>query len=396
MLNILRQSRAVLFGFLEIGALALALYYAARWLGPSVSSGEPRRLADTLLPALTAVGIGFVRLVTPPPLARNRAAARRVLVVGTGKLAAEIEGLMVRRRHSRTEIVGYAALAGEPVAVRRVRVIADAGSLLACAHENRVDEIVVALEDRRGMPLQPLLEARMDGVTVTPYLTFWERETRRLNIDALDPSWLIFADGFRIAGATNATLKRALDVTASLALLILTLPALVCAALAIRLDDGGPVFYRQQRIGRYGRPFDIYKFRTMRVDAEAQCGPCWAAHRDARVTRVGRFLRYMLIDELPQILNVLRGEMSFVGPRPERPFFVERLVADIPFYAERHRVRPGITGWAQVNHPYGASVADARAKLSYDLYYIKNFTILFDLRIMAQTVRTVLFPDGVR
>jgi exopolysaccharide biosynthesis polyprenyl glycosylphosphotransferase len=191
-------------------------------------------------------------------------------------------------------------------------------------------------------------------------------------------------------------LKRLLDVFASLALLALTLPTLLLAALAIKLDSEGPVFYRQERVGRGGKPVHVYKFRTMRVDAELASGPQWASVQDPRVTRIGGFLRRMRIDELPQILNVLKGEMSLVGPRPERPHFVTTLGAQIPFYAERHAMRPGITGWAQVNYPYGASIEDARAKLSYDLYYIKNFSFVFDLLILLSTARAVFFDDGAR
>jgi len=255
---------------------------------------------------------------------------------------------------------------------------------------------VVAPDDRRGISLQPLLDARMEGVTVTSFLSFWERETRRVNLRALDPSWLIFSDGFHIGTATNAVLKRALDIAASLMLLVLTLPTLILAAIAIKLDSKGPVLYRQERVGRRGQIFHIAKFRTMRVDAEQASGPQWATVGDPRVTRIGRFLRHTRIDELPQILNVLRGEMSFVGPRPERPHFVRHLAAEIPFYQERHRVRPGITGWAQINYPYGASIDDAREKLSYDLYYIKNFSFLFDLLIILSTAKAVFLDGGGR
>ena len=194
----------------------------------------------------------------------------------------------------------------------------------------------------------------------------------------------------------NGALKRALDVLASLFLLILTLPTMLLVAAAIRLDSRGPIFYKQERVGRNGSVFEIYKFRTMRADAEGRGLPQWASLRDPRITRVGSFLRVMRIDELPQVLNVLRGDMSFVGPRPERPFFVESLSRDIPFYLERHRVRPGITGWAQINYPYGASIEDAKAKLSYDLYYIKNFSLLFDLLIILSTAQAILFNKGGR
>jgi sugar transferase (PEP-CTERM system associated) len=316
--------------------------------------------------------------------------------MGVGRLAAEIEQLMATQRRSSTEIVGYVATGDDIFEVPQSRVKPCASSLVALARETGAREIVVALDDRRGMPLQPLLDARMEGIAVTPYLTFWERETRRLNLASLDPSWLIYGDGFHFGTLTNRVLKRVLDICACLALLVLTLPTLLIAAIAIRLDGAGPIFYRQERVGRGGRLFHIYKFRTMRVDAERDCGPQWAAVRDPRVTRVGSFLRRTRIDELPQILNVLKGEMSLVGPRPERPHFVTTLGAQIPFYAERHAVRPGITGWAQVSYPYGASTEDARAKLSYDLYYIKNFSFMFDLLILLSTARAVFFEEGAR
>jgi sugar transferase (PEP-CTERM system associated) len=345
--------------------------------------------------ALVIACIVLARMIATP-LARTGIAARRVLVVGAGRLAAEIEAQLARDSHSKTEVVGYVALGGESHEIPQSRILPNTRSLLETARECGAREIVVALEDRRGMPLQPLLDARMEGIAITSYLCFWERETRRVNLMALDPSWLIYADGFHVATATNALLKRALDIVASLMLLALTLPILVLAALAITLDGRGPLLYRQERVGRSGQPFRICKFRTMRVDAESGSGPQWAAVGDPRVTRVGRFLRRMRIDELPQILNVLKGEMSFVGPRPERPCFVESLAADIPFYAERHRVRPGITGWAQINYPYGASIEDARAKLSYELYYIKNFSFLFDLLIILSTAKAVFFDGGGR
>jgi sugar transferase (PEP-CTERM system associated) len=329
-------------------------------------------------------------------LTRTHFPLRRVLVVGAGKLAAEIEQLMSRQRHPATQVVGYVPLGNEEPEVPVSRLTSSSSPLFELARQSGAKEIVVALDDRRGAPLQPLLEARMEGIAVTSYLCFWERETRRLNLDALDPGWLIYADGFHVGTATNVVLKRGLDIVASLLLLILTLPTLLLAALAIRLDSAGPVLYRQERVGRRGAHFSIYKFRTMRVDAEKSGLPQWAAVRDPRVTRIGGFLRRMRIDELPQIINVLRGEMSFVGPRPERPFFVERLAREIPFYAERHRVRPGITGWAQINYPYGASIEDARMKLAYELYYIKNFSFLFDLLIILSTARAVLFDRGGR
>ena len=329
-------------------------------------------------------------------LAKVAVAPNRVLVVGVGKLAAEIEYLISQRRDSDTEIVAYVPLTKTTPDVPAARVWQVTTSLLDIARKTSAKEIVVALDDRRGVPLGALLEARMEGMRITDYLSFWERETRRVNLKALDPSWLIYSDGFRVGSLMNTATKRLLDVLASLSLLIVSLPTLILAAIAIKLDSPGPIFYKQERVGRYGVPFSIYKFRTMGVDAERNGVPQWASVRDTRITRVGSFLRMTRIDELPQVINVLRGDMSFVGPRPERAFFVESLAREIPYYAERHRVRPGITGWAQINHPYGASIEDAKTKLSYDLYYIKNYSFLFDLLIILATAHAVLVNKGAR
>lgn len=346
--------------------------------------------------ATAAFGAAMFARASYIAIARLTFVPHRILVVGVGKLAAEIEYLLSRQQHRGSEVVGYVSLTDEAVEVPQSRIRSNKPSLLAVARELGVKEIVVALSDRRGAPLDPLLEARVEGVTITSYLSFWERETRRVNLDALDPSWLIYSDGFRIRTVTNAILKRTLDILASLFLLGITLPTLIATAILVKLDSTGPILYRQERVGRNGATFTIFKFRTMRADAESAGIPQWAATRDPRITRVGGFLRMTRIDELPQIFNVLRGHMSFVGPRPERPFFVQTLSAEIPFYNERHRVRPGITGWAQINYPYGASIEDAKAKLSYELYYIKNYSLLFDLLIILSTAEAVIFRKGAR
>lgn len=362
-----------------------------------VTDDQTHRNATLLYVSWTGVLFSCVLLARLGYVAVAKAtlSPHRVLVVGVGRLAAELE-FLTRKGRSNTDVVGYVSLTSEAPQVPEARMIATATSILSAARATAASEIVVALDDRRGAPLGPLLEARMEGMKITNYLSFWERETRRVNLKALDPSWLIYSDGFRIGTAMNGILKRALDILASLALLILTLPTMLLVALAICIDSPGPIFYRQERIGRHGATFNIYKFRTMRADAESSGVPQWALTRDPRITRIGSILRLLRIDELPQVLNVLRGDMSFVGPRPERPFFVQSLSRDIPFYAERHRVRPGITGWAQINYPYGASVEDAKAKLSYDLYYIKNYSLLFDLLIILSTAQAVLFDKGGR
>ena len=327
---------------------------------------------------------------------RGRSPDRRILVVGAGPVADRIERFARSHLDFNAEVVGYTPVSNEPVSVPAERVLPSDEPLAALATRLGATELVVAITERRGFPTGPLLECRLRGFVVTNFLNFWERETRQVMLDLLDPSWLIYSDGFQLAGALNAALKRSFDVLASLLILVLSSPLLVLAALAIRFDSPGPIFYKQERVGRYGKVFNVFKLRTMCSDAEKGGVPQWAGKSDPRVTRVGSFLRLTRIDEIPQIFNVLRGDMSFVGPRPERPFFVESLAKEIPYYKERLRMRPGITGWAQINYPYGASIEDAKAKLSYDLYYIKNYSIFFDLIIAIGTVQVVLWNKGAR
>jgi len=257
-------------------------------------------------------------------------------------------------------------------------------------------EIVVAMDDRRrGFPIAELLECRLAGIDVTELLSFLERETGRVRIDVLNPSWMIFGQGFR-RDPLRLISSRTLDLAASLSVLALASPLMLLAVLAIKFEDGwtAPVLYRQRRVGFGGKPFDVLKFRSMRTDAESDGLARWAQLRDPRVTRVGSFMRKVRIDELPQLFNVLRGQMSVVGPRPERPEFVADLAERIPYYVERHCVKPGLTGWAQLCYPYGSSERDALEKLQYDLFYVKNNSLLFDLAILLQTVEVVLFGNG--
>jgi sugar transferase (PEP-CTERM system associated) len=267
--------------------------------------------------------------------------------------------------------------------------------LLEACRAAGAEEIVVAASDRRGrLPMQALLCCRLAGISVCEFQDFYERETGRVDLERLQPGWLVFREGFR-QGKLDAIAKRIFDVVLASLGLIVSLPVLLVAALAIKLEDGGPILFRQERVGRNGTPFDIFKLRSMRVDAERD-GPRWAAAGDRRVTRVGRILRRTRIDELPQLLNVLRGEMSFVGPRPERPVFVQQIVEALPYFAVRHQLRPGLTGWAQLNHPYAANLEDTRVKLEYDLYYVKNWSFFLDLVIILQTFRVIIWGNGAR
>jgi sugar transferase (PEP-CTERM system associated) len=334
-------------------------------------------------------------------LKRLGAFRRRLLIVGAGTRAWDLLCMLRNEgRHPNYEITfihdpALGAIDPRVLLDYPDRVVSDAGlDVLATAHLCDPDTIVVAPDERRGMPLDKLLACKKEGYPVVQYLTFLEQEIRRVDIKRVEVGWLLYSEGFYFGVLDNA-LKRLMDVAVSVVLLLLFSPFLIAAAIAIKIDDGGPVVYSQERVSRNEKPFRIYKMRTMRVDAES-AGAVWAQNRDPRITRVGNFLRQTRIDEMPQLVNVLRGDMSLVGPRPERPAFVQQLAEHLPLYHERHMVKAGLTGWAQINYPYGASIDDARSKLSYDLYYVKNFSVLFDLLILLQTLRVVLWPSGAR
>ena len=320
---------------------------------------------------------------------------RRVLVLGSGRRAQRLRELSLRPEAGFV-IVGYIAMSDA------AKVVEEAIQREAIHDLNRfvenlgASEVVLALEERRNaLPLKDLLRIKTAGVHVNDFSSFLERETGRVDLDTLNPSWLIFSDGFSSGRAVSSVAKRLFDVLASGILLGLTFPVILLFALLVKLDSKGPAFFRQTRVGLFGQSFELIKLRSMHDDAE-KAGAQWAVADDPRVTRLGRFIRKVRIDELPQAWSVLKGEMSFVGPRPERPEFVEDLEDKLPYYAERHMVKPGITGWAQINYPYGASIADSRNKLEYDLYYAKNYTPFLDLLILLQTLRVVLWHEGAR
>lgn len=331
---------------------------------------------------------------------------RQVLVVGIDERSASLQNFKSTARGP-YEIVGYIPVGGGDrvsgeasdlqLGAPKVdpEVLADCERFMQFIGAEDVDEIVVASKERRGLPLTGLLEARFSGVSVTDFSGFLERQTGQLDIDNIDQSWLIFSNGFR-SNWQWKLVKRGFDIFVSSLLLLLTLPITILAALAIRLEGPGPIFYRQERVGLNGRVIRIVKFRSMSIDAEKDGVARWAQANDSRVTRVGKFLRKTRIDEIPQTYNVLNGDMSLVGPRPERPVFVDDLTTKLPYYADRHRVKPGITGWAQINYSYGASDEDAKAKLAYDLYYVKNWDLFLDIVILFQTVRVVFWGEGAR
>lgn len=321
---------------------------------------------------------------------------RRVLVLGTGAHAAEIEGLEGSSESCGMRCVGFLDVEGGAPRVSVPRIVTKSQPLLDLCLERQVSEIVVAVQERRGMlPVEDLLDCKLSGIPIYDFMTFMERETGRCDLSGLRPSWFIFAEGFS-GGLIQHAVKRSLDVVLSIVLLIVTLPLAGATALAIRIDSPGPVFYRQERIGLKGKVFSIIKFRSMAVDAEAGGNAVWAQRNDPRITAIGRVIRKFRIDELPQILNVLKGEMSFVGPRPERPAFVKQLTDEFSYYSERHRVKPGITGWAQLQYIYSDSIEGGLTKLQYDLYYIRHYSLLLDLFIVIQTVRVILWPTGSR
>jgi len=387
-LRSLRFAGARLLVAISLGIIALA---TIDWILPGETFWR-----STLL---YAMGLAIFVLVADRLLLNSflgsSAFRRRVMVLGAGDRAQRLRDLS-EKPESGFVIVSYIAM-GEPERVVEEAIAREAIHDLGRFVENLgVSEVVLALQERRNsLPLSDLLRIKTKGVHVNDFSSFLERETGRVDLDTVNPSWLIFSDGFSSGRMLSSAVKRLLDIVASIMLLALTFPIILIFALIVKLDSKGPAFFKQERIGLFGQPFHLIKLRSMRVDAEKD-GAKWAAENDDRITRVGRFIRKVRIDELPQTWSVLKGEMSFVGPRPEVPKFVNDLQKEIRFYQERHMVKPGITGWAQINYPYGASTEDSRKKLEYDLYYAKNYTPFLDFVILLQTVRVILWPEGAR
>lgn len=379
------------FGFL-LGGLVLVVFY---YIFPQFYSGRSVvsiaiACGFVLVTALRAV---FMRLVDADAL------KRRVLVLGAGWKAALILSRMRRRADQRGfMIVGFVVQSDESPGVPEEQLVQVEGRLRDWALARRVDEIVFGPDERRrGLPMQELLDCKQAGIDVVELTTFFEREAGKIKLDLAEPSWLVFSQGFDTSPIRRVT-KRAFDLCFALFVLLLTWPLMLLTALAIRIESGPgqPVFYRQERVGEHGKVFLLNKFRSMRTDAERDGIARWASKSDDRVTRVGRWIRRTRLDELPQLWNILRGDMSLVGPRPERPQFVDELTGKIRYYALRHCVKPGLAGWAQLRYPYGASEKDAAEKLKYDLFYVKNHNVLLDFMILVQTFEIVLFGRGVR
>ncbi|UTA53632.1 TIGR03013 family PEP-CTERM/XrtA system glycosyltransferase [Lysobacter soli] len=322
---------------------------------------------------------------------------RRVLVLGAGHNADLINTRMRRGSDRRAfSLIGFVPIEGQEACVPDSMRVAAPDGLADIVHRLQISEVVVAPDERRGgLPMEEMLTCVQRGVAMTDLSTFFEREAGLVTTNLCDPSWLVFSGGFDHS-TSRCMNKRLFDVLAASALLLIAWPFMVLVAALIRLESSGPILYQQTRIGEGGRPFELIKFRSMRVDAEGDGVARWAQRGDDRTTRVGKFIRLTRLDELPQLFNILRGEMSIVGPRPERPQFVDMLSREIRYYAVRHCVKPGLTGWAQLRYPYGASVRDAEEKLKFDLFYVKNHGLVFDLIILLQTVEVVLFQRGSR
>ena len=391
-LTLVQSNRELVVRLLQaVGAASIllaALYLAA----PGLMIGD-----GIFVSALFVFVVGILgwRLLFNS-ITRSLQLEERVLVVGTGDAARKVPRQILDQKDFAYRVVGFIYDDPRRIGERIVNpgIIGTPADIPRLIAEHQINRIIVGLADRRGkFPIDELLRAKMSGVRVEDATTTYERVTGKILIDDLRPSWLIFSDGFRVSRLTR-WIKRGIDLALSITLAIAASPLMLLTAIAIALESGFPVLYCQERVGENGRTFTLCKFRSMRIDAEKAGQPVWATSGDERVTRVGRFIRATRLDELPQLWNVVRGDMSFVGPRPERPFFVAELAKEIPFYQQRHAVKPGITGWAQVKYRYGASIEDATEKLRYDLYYIKHLSIVFDLTIVFDTVKVVLFRKG--
>jgi sugar transferase (PEP-CTERM system associated) len=393
-MQVMKSRASLLIGLLQalgVASLGLAIIY---YVAPGVSLG--RGIAALAVPTIMSLifawrvlldSKGFFFLGRP----------ERVLIVGTGPAGISLTREICSRPDLNLKVLGFLDEKGENIGKSLVNpgIIGGLGELEALVKEKEIDRVVLSLKEQRGrMPYRELLRLKFAGVTVEDAHTVFERISGRIALEKLSPSWLIFSDGFRKSRFLLAA-KRAIDITAALFAILLTLPVMALTAAAILLESGKPVFFRQQRVGLHGAQFEIFKFRSMRQDAEKN-GPSWAADNDNRITHVGAFIRKYRLDELPQFFNILKGDMSLVGPRPEQPYFCELLEASLDFFAQRHTVRPGVTGWAQIKYQYGSTMEDAKRKLELDLFYIKHLSVPLDLAIILETVKVILLGKGAK
>lgn len=388
-LRSMRFATARLLAAISLGVLFLSV------LGFLLPTATLWRANSFYAMGIAIAALFLIRLILTQSAGAD-AFRRRILILGAGPRAARLAAL-ADEPGSGLVMAGFVAMAPSEKTISSAVPRGEIDNLSDHVVALRASEVVLALEERRGsLPLADLLRVKTTGVHVNDISSFIERETGRVDLATTNPSGLIFSDGFSAGQRISRVGKRLFDILASLIVLVIGLPLIILAAIAVKIDSRGPVLYRQERVGLFGEPYSVLKIRSMRTDAEAAGQAVWAAENDPRITRVGNIIRKLRIDELPQLWCVLKGEMSIVGPRPERPSFVADLERELPYYAERHMVKPGLTGWAQINYPYGASVEDARVKLEYDLYYAKNYSPFLDLLILLQTVRVVLWPEGVR
>lgn len=393
-LRMIRQRTVLylrIFQAIGLASVALAILF---YVVPTLMLGRGVFLVSMVLMLTTMIcwRVLVMWIIGHPRL------AERILILGTDSNAVNLAREVLERQEESYKIVGFVgddpALVGKSLI--NPRVIGLTTELESLVNQHHIDRIVVAVADRRKhLPLDLLLDMRLrDGIAIEESVSFFERLTGKISTEVLRPSWLIFSSNTWLTRVYKKG-RRLIDVIAGFIGLVLSLPIMLLTAIAIKLDSKGPIFYTQERVGKGSESFQIVKFRSMRTDAEKD-GPVWAKEADDRITRIGRIIRKLRIDELPQFINVLRGEMSFIGPRPERPEFVRLLEQEIPYYSQRHLVKPGLTGWAQIRYPYGASIDDAKEKLQYDLYYIKNLSPLLDLIILFETIRIVIFGRGAR
>ena len=373
--------------------LALALTYQIFSVLP-VGFGNLEAIRASAMLVIAAL---ILRRVVMGYWATKARAGARVLIFGSG-VAAQMVGNTLRAADPLANIVGFYPGPNETQpSVPAGLCLSAEQPLTQTARSLNVDEIIVALSERRSgsMPLRELLDCKLAGVRVYDVTTYFERMLGQIRVDFVNAGWLVFGDGFN-QGFYRTAIKRVFDILCSLVLILVAAPVMLLAAIAIKLESPGPIFYRQERVGFNGKGFQVIKFRSMRTDAEQDGKPRWATANDSRVTRVGNIIRLLRIDELPQVFNVFSGDMSLVGPRPERQFFVDQLTAEIPYYAVRHSIKPGVTGWAQVRYKYGATIEDSQEKLQYDLYYVKNHSLFLDFVILFETVGVVLTGKGAR
>ncbi len=371
-------------------------------VGCIVLGGIYYSLPEMIIPAKTfwtgyliICGLILLWRATYYTILRRRMFIQQVLILGTGRLAEDIARELESKHNSPYKVMGFVGERETIYNPNSALLFQNIDHMEDINQGKNFDRIIVALDDRRGTtPIKDLLQYKMLGIVIEQGISFYERITGRLLVENMEPSWIIFSEGFSLH-RSQYLLKRTADIVLSLAALVLSSPIILVSAVIIKIESSGPVLYKQERVGYLNVPFRIYKLRSMRQDAE-QDGAVWAKEDDDRVTRFGRFIRKFRIDELPQLWNVLKGNMSFVGPRPERPVFVDQFADSIPFYPLRHNVKPGITGWAQVCYPYGASREDTVRKLEYDLFYIKNVSFLMDFMVVFMTIKTVLFKKGSR